>query len=131
MKQIVIKDIDFIKKVEEAPLDFEINPLDINLAQIQLNFINKIKNITQESFDLSEAYVSKNPLLNISEIKIYTIKDGGKISLKLVVTDKLETKAFIYNILTDTKENIIDFICSKDFVRINKNVIKEIDTKYL
>lgn len=131
MKQIVIKDIDFIKKVEEAPLDFEINPLDINLAQIQLNFINKIKNITQESFDLSEAYVSKNPLLNVSEIKIYTIKDGGNFSLKLVVTDKLKTKAFIYNILTDTKENIIDFICSKDFVRINKNVIKEIDTKYL
>ena len=126
MEQIILNDKNFIDKVETISLVFEINPLDVNLAQIQLNFINKIENSNEKNVELSASYISENPLLNVSEIKIFTEEESFGKSLKLTLLNKSQTRIYIYNIITGTQENLINFIRSKDFIRISKNVIKDI-----
>ena len=103
--------------------NFEINPLDINIAKIQFNLINKIKNDDIIS-DIVEVFESKDPRLDLSEIKVICTKD---FILKAEFLYK-NISAKSVNLFSGTKEQLLTYLSGKDFFDTCKNCAKAIQS---
>ena len=113
------------------PFDFEINPLDINLAKIQFNFMNNFYFYTNsiENIEFSEIYNSKDPNLNISDIKVICKKifNTEMFKLELIVNDAGKSTEFLFTIAEGSKDYILSVISDKRFLVTCKFVVQEID----
>jgi len=107
---------------------FEVNPLDINLARIQFNMQNTISS-TKGNENIREVYESKDPTLNISFVECVYLINGDNCQIILIVTDKSGLNKSEHNIILSSKQNVVDFIYSREFLFTCKKIILEIVDK--
>ena len=125
-----------VKNIQNKKVGFEVNPLDIGIAEIQMNLIKRLEREIPEHGDFAtivEKFESKNPMLDISNIEVvckFLNKDVPKKtqrSLEINITDKSGVNTFNYVIANGDKAEILNTINQKDFFRICKSVAMNVN----
>ena len=125
-----------VKNIQNKKVGFEVNPLDIGLAEIQMNLIKRLEREIPEHGDFAtvvEKFELKNPMLDISNIEVvckFLNKDVPKKTqrtLEINVTDKSGINTFNYVIANGDKSEILNAVHQKDFFRICKSVAMNVD----
>lgn len=108
-------------------LDFEVNPLDINIARIQWNLIEKYSNGIQEdsNFDVIIGdFEPKAPVLNVSNI-VFLLRSDSKFEqmiLNIRISHKKKNISETFQLIRGNKVDILYYIRGMKFFR---------DCKYL
>lgn len=101
-------------------ISFCINPLDINLAKMQFNILKRYENevLSVGNFSpLVEEYLSKDPTLDISLIKVICRYSTEKIRvLELLIDNKTQIRQECHILCEGTKEDIFSYLQKTDFV---------------
>ncbi len=128
-----IKNIDINKvmsDLKKQQASFEVDPLDVNIAKIQFNLLNRLEREVPEYgcfAPVIEKYTSKNPDLNIGDIivKCSHVKDSlSKLdrTLDLTVVDRFNpNKQMNLNIAKGTKKDVMESVKQREFFAICKN----------
>lgn len=115
---------------------FEVKPLDVSLAQIQYNLINRLEREVPEYGDfapVTEKYTSKSPRLKIGDIivKCSNVKDSETKkdrSLDITVFDRHNPDEFCtHNIATGTKKEILEAVNQSGFFETCKSISLQFD----
>ncbi len=108
-------------------ISFCINPLDINLAKMQFNILKRYENEVLSFGDFSplvEEYLSKDPTLDVSLIKVICRYSTDNIRvLELLLDNKTQIKKVNYVLCEGTKEEIFRYLQKTDFVSDIKKII--------
>ena len=85
-------------KMENRNCSFEINPLDINLANIHMNLVNRCEREVPENGDFApiiEKFKSLDPTRDLSEIKVicnFNKKNPGAKNTNRLLSAQIEKK---------------------------------------
>lgn len=108
-------------------ISFCINPLDVNLAKMQFNILKRYENevLSVGNFSpLIEEYLSKDPTLDVSLIKVICRYSTENIRvLELLIDNKTQIKKANYILCEGTKEDIFCYLQKTDFVIDIKKLI--------
>lgn len=129
--------IDKVRQIvaKAVKQNFEVNPLDVNLAKIQFNLTKRLELEIPPHGDFAqvvESYISKDPTLKISAIEVICKKsniDSPKQKLRtlqLKVTDKTKN-SYIYEIASGEKKDILEAINNTTFFETCKTLILDIN----
>lgn len=134
MKSIKLNKLNnFANNLKPYKNSFEVNPLDVNIAKIQFNLINRLEREIPEFGDFAsvvENYESKDPTLNISTVKVLCKKFNDKIrSLELHVQDRARINEYNYIITQGEKAEILKAVNDKNFFEECKSVVLKIDSE--
>ena len=124
---------NFEDTVKNSELGFEVNPLDINIAQLQLTFKNKLEELktnNEQVSNISESYFSKDTVLRLSEINVSYKKSEKGYNLVLNVVNKAKDRTFEYELRSGDEEEINAFILSPKFFSEIKFVTTEVNKEY-
>lgn len=136
-----IKKLDIVKNIMESSnkkKSFEVSPLDVNLAKIQYNLIERLEREMAEYGDFAaviEKFTSKNPKLRIGDIVVrcsHLPKAESKLerSLDLTIFDKHNPEKFItHNLAVGKKQAILDKVKQKEFFETCKSLVLEFNEK--
>ena len=142
MKVTTLNKIDSaMTYIQSKKVKFELNPLDVGIAEIQFKLKSTLEKLVPENGDFSqitEKFISKSPDLNISEIKVLCsyIKDNSpkknKRNIELHITDKAGLNTYRFILAQGDKKDIIETVnnkkffetCKKTALYINKNMNK-------
>jgi hypothetical protein len=98
-------------------MNFEINPLDINIAKIQFNLINKLNNSNENSY-IIETFENKDPRLDLAIIKIICTNNTvlkAEFSYKNNESHNIE-------LFNGSKEKLLEYLQGKAFFDTCKNI---------
>lgn len=121
-----------IKKMNKKA-DFEVNPLDVNIAKMQYNLLSRLEREMPENGDFApviEQYFSKDPTLNLSEIKVTcsNVKDKSAKNttraLEVLCSDKSGSKEIKKLLAKGSKKDILEYLNTTDFFAAIKNTVK-------
>lgn len=107
-------------------IEFDIDPLDINLAKIQFNFKSRCEKeiVDNKEFPpIYEKYESKDPSLDLAEINVICKYSKDIINLDILVTNKTKTHQYEYTLVSGTKHDILKYLDSTLFFTNTKNFI--------
>ena len=131
MKKITFNKELITNNFNHKKINFEVNPLDVNIAQIQLKLLSRLEREMPEYGDFApviEKYESKDPTKNISTIKVVcehvkdkTNKTTRKITL--YVCDKMGTNEYSCQLSEGKKSDIISSINDSKFFDVCKEVV--------
>ena len=111
-------------------IKFEIKPLDINLAKLQFNLINRLKDALKEEKDfklIEETYKSTIRDLNIDKVTAVCSSDNSKeINLTIKISDKNNNEQEIL-ITKGDMQKILNTVKDKNFFITLKNAVVNID----
>lgn len=134
METLYLNEIEnFEDTVKNSELGFEVNPLDINIAQLQLTFKNKLEELktnNEQVSNISESYFSKDTVLRLSEINVSYKKSEKGYNLVLNVVNKAKDRTFEYELRSGDEEEINAFILSPKFFSEIKFVTTEVNKEY-
>lgn len=134
METLYLNEIEnFEDTVKNSELGFEVNPLDINIAQLQLTFKNKLEELktsNEQVSNISESYFSKDTVLRLSEINVSYKKSEKGYNLVLSVVNKAKDRTFEYELRSGDEEEINAFILSPKFFSEIKFVTTEVNKEY-
>lgn len=135
--------ITTLNKVESATkyitnkrVNFEINPLDVGIAKIQHNLQKNLERLIPEHGDFApvvENYISKDPDIDISEIKVMcrflnvNAPKKNKRNMELYVTDKARINTYRFVMAQGDKKDMLNVINSKQFFDVCKSVVMCVD----
>lgn len=129
-------DINKMPDTGRKKSSFEVNPLDMNLAKIQYNLINRLEREVPEYGDfapVTEKYTSKDPTRKIGDIIVQCshVKDSETKkdrSLDLTVYNRFNPEEFYtHNIVTGNKKEILETVNQIDFFETCKKVSLDFD----
>lgn len=110
--------VPFLKMQNDKP-DFEVNPLDINIARIQMDLLSRLEREVPENGDFApvyEEYQSKSPILDLGSLKVvckYVKDDSPKKetrSLEAIRTEKGNNKESSIVLKKGTKQEILEYL---------------------
>ena len=137
MNNIKILNIKTIaENMKKKVQSFELNPLDISIAQMQMNLQKRLPLEVPEHGDFApvvEKFVSKDPTMNISSVKIVckkSDKEAPKQKLRtLEISIESKTGADVYKcvIADGDKKSITDIVKEKDFFTLCKTIALDVD----
>ncbi len=105
---------------------FQVNPLDLNIAKIQFNLIQKSENITSNSeSSISENYQHNGPTLNLFELQVTlnTFTDNNANLIVDAVDKQKKSKNIV--LMQGKKEDVFKYLKSTKFFENCKTFIKE------
>lgn len=135
MGNIDLNNKAFRDKLDDYSAAFDIDPLDLALAQIQFNLLTKLEREVPEEGDFSmviEKYDSEDPTLKVGNLKI-VCKHNAKSSsnnsrsLEIIVADKKGKDNYRYTLGEGNKSEILGLVQSKSFVWTSKSVVNNVD----
>ena len=124
------------RTIKNKKTSFEVNPLDINLAKIQMKFQKEFERIIPEHGDFTpiiERYISKDPTLNISEIELLCKKSNQESpkqklrTLEINVSDRAGLNKYNYVIVQGEKKDIIEAVLNNKFLETCKSVVLSVN----
>ena len=137
MKVTTLNKVDIATKyIKNKKVGFEINPLDVGIARIQFNLQKNLERLIPEHGDFSpivEKFISKDPDIDISEIKVmcrFLNVDAPKKNLRnieLYITDKAGINTYRFIVAQGEKKDMLDAINNKHFFEVCKSVALCVD----
>lgn len=114
---------------------FEVNPLDVNLAKIQMNLIKRCEREVPENGDFApvvESFKSLDPTIDLSEIIVkcqYDKNNSGLKDVNRVLTANISMrngKTKDISFFSGTKKELLEYLNEKDFFKTSKaNCLQE------
>lgn len=108
---------------------FEVNPLDVNLAKIQMNLSSRCEREVPENGDFSpiiEIFRSSDPTRDLSEIKVicnFDKKNPGVKNTNRLLSTQIEKKDGSkkeIELFKGTKNELLDYLKTTEFFKICK-----------
>jgi len=117
------------KNMPENKINFEVNPLDVNIAKMQFNLLSRCEKEIPENGDFTpviETFKSKSPRLDLSEIKIIChydkqnpgIKDSNRILSANI--SKANKEDLNLELFSGTKAELLEYLKKQDFFKVCK-----------
>ena len=109
-------------------ISFEINPLDINIAQIQHKLISKfnVEILRVEKFEpVVEVYESKDPTLDLSDISVSCRQCNDNVEIVINLFNKNKTKSYEQIIFRSTKQAVFEYLNSAKYFTDVKSFVYE------
>jgi len=120
-------------KMSIGKTNFEINPLDINIAKIQQKLLSRLEREVPENGDFApvfEEYKSKDPTLDLSTLKVICkyIKDNAPKkdtrALEIICTEKSNNNERARTLTQGTKKQILEYLNGSDYFNTCKKFAK-------
>lgn len=134
MKEILLSKKEFAER--RGPFRFDINLLDVNLAQIQFGLLKRVKveflEPTNEN-TISETYESSNPITDLSTVMVECLRRNTHSSpyeIWLTVYDSKKERMRKIRLANGDEKLIISFLDSNSFLPICKNEVLYIDYEF-
>ncbi len=108
---------------------FEINPLDIELAKIQMNLIIKLQQ-TNDIGLITEEFINNDRTLNISKVLIKYYELSSLSILELIILDN-NNKEYLFNLKENSRIDILKQIKNKIFFDFCKDNIQKVSNEIL
>ena len=118
---------------EIKKLDFEANPLDVNIIKLQLALLKRAEREIPENGDFApvvEKYESKDPTLDLSDVKVTCkyLKDDSpkkdKRALEVSCINKAKTEERTKILTKGTKAEILKYLDDVEFLSGCKKLAK-------
>lgn len=125
-----------VKKIKSRDIKFETEPLDVNIAKIQYNLINRVEREIYENGDFApvvEKWIPKDPTLNISAIEVVCKNSPKKTPkqklrvMELNIKDKSGLNTYTYILKEGEKKDIIEAVNKRAFFFTCKSVALSVD----
>lgn len=108
-------------------LDFQVEPLDINIAKMQFNMVQNFAS-DNINFPLSERFENHDPTLKISEVSVECKKEEkDNFILEVEVSDSKKDKKYFYTLKSGNKQEISDFLNDRNFLFSIKELVLTIN----
>ena len=124
------------KMINGKKTSFEVNPLDINLAKIQMNLISRAEREIPKDGDFApiyEEFCSKDPTLDLSTIKVVCRHQKGSEKknniryIEAISKNRAMTKEKSKVLCKGTKEDILKYLKDTDIFEECKKLAKHFD----
>ena len=110
-------------KINQARIStFQVMPLDVNIAQMQIKLQNRAEMEIPENGDFSpiiEKYDNHDQRMNISDIRVICrCSDKNKDEREIIakITNRSRTAEYSYSLVSGTKPQLLYYLYSKDNV---------------